>query len=301
VSNGVEIIGVAKDSVSTEGIRLTTLHLRYWRPIHGQVMTHRVFTRNARSSRAVPTRKLLAEKPYVPKFSCNKPGMQAGEPLRGWRKLLAEATWRGMVTFTKLGVLALHFAGVHKQWANRPLEWFGYIDVLVTSTEWANFLALRCHKDAEPEIQALANGIYRALSESTPELLFPGQWHLPYVETARDPDRGFVYYRETERGKEHLPLDVARKVSAARCAAISYKPFDGDGSLEKEIARFVKLVGGGLVHATPTEHQATPDRRDGGLRNEWMKPHRHGNFHGWIQHRKLLGNENIRDYKGILR
>jgi hypothetical protein len=308
MSKGVEFVRVIKDSISPEGIRLTTIHARYWRGIHSEVMTHRVFSRNARSSRAVPVMTLLSEDPYLPEFASNQRGMQSGEPVMGWRKLLAVATWCGMVAMNKSGVRILHFAGVHKQWANRPLEWFGYIDVLVSSTEWANFFALRCHPDASPELQALATGIYEALRKSTPQLLYTGEWHLPYIDSYAhiedDGHRRMRYYRrvnECSRRKE-LPLEEARKISAARCAAISYRPFDGDGSLEKELARFDKLAGSAPIHASPLEHQATPDELYNDVYYDgWKKPHLQGNFCGWIQHRKLLENECIHTYKEITR
>src|SRR5882724_5311265 len=141
------------DSISEgEQIRLITVRLRYWRPIHSELMTHRVFSRNARSSRAVPVVTLLKEEPYIPHFMKNQPGMQALEELEPEALEAAQMIWKDMIEKTRFGVKALHELGVHKQWANRPLEWFGWIDVLVTSTDWANWFALRDHPAAMPEI-----------------------------------------------------------------------------------------------------------------------------------------------------
>ncbi|HEV2643681.1 MAG TPA: hypothetical protein VGT98_13280, partial [Candidatus Elarobacter sp.] len=50
---------VLLDSVSPAGVRLTTMEARYPRFIHSEVMTHRVFSRNSSSSRAVPIRKMI--------------------------------------------------------------------------------------------------------------------------------------------------------------------------------------------------------------------------------------------------
>jgi hypothetical protein len=69
------------DSINAEGIRLTTLHMRYPRMVHSELMTHRVFSRNGRSSRAVPVMTLLAEDHYTPHFLKNKPGMVATEEM----------------------------------------------------------------------------------------------------------------------------------------------------------------------------------------------------------------------------
>jgi thymidylate synthase ThyX len=47
---------VITDSISKHtGQRITTFELDYNRYIHGELMTHRVFSRNSSSSRAIPT------------------------------------------------------------------------------------------------------------------------------------------------------------------------------------------------------------------------------------------------------
>ena len=48
------------DSLSPSGARLTTMEVRYPRFIHSEMMTHRVFSRNAASSRAIPIKKMIA-------------------------------------------------------------------------------------------------------------------------------------------------------------------------------------------------------------------------------------------------
>ena len=62
---------------------LITFALTYWRPIHLEFMTHRVFSRNAQSSRAYPTAKLLEKVRTTPAgpnhWGKNQPGMQAHE------------------------------------------------------------------------------------------------------------------------------------------------------------------------------------------------------------------------------
>ena len=239
-------------------------------------------SRNARSSRAVPSKRLLAEEAYVPRFLKNQPGMQGGEPLSPENQLTAEAIWNTIAKVCSEGVAALAVLGVHKQHANRPLEWFGYIDTLVTSTDWANFLALRDHRDAQPEIRELAQAVKVAFAESTPLQLSPGEWHLPYIKPQE-----YKYYH----------LGVLQKLSAARCARISYAPFDGDASIEAELERYERLVSAELIHASPTEHQATPDtpKSVGWTDSGWFHQHEHGNFRGWRQFRKMIPNECVHD------
>lgn len=295
------------DSISPEGIRLPTLHCRYPRLIHSELMTHRVLSRNGRSSRAVPVATLLKEEPYIPHFLKNKPGMQATEEMSPADLEAAQLLWEGLALHTQNVVKSLHDLGVHKQWANRPLEWFGYIDVLISSTDWNNFFALRDEGGAQPEIEQLAIAIKKALAESTPRQLKPGQWHMPYVkEDDRLTIADYIYHNDINDidGKGDLPLEdmiteILKKVSTARCARLSYAPFDGNGNVDKELERFEKLMVSRPVHASPAEHIATPDEwldfGGGEVPPDWSFPSQHGNFCGWRQFRKMIPYNTIYD------
>ncbi|SER28093.1 Thymidylate synthase complementing protein [Faunimonas pinastri] len=299
---------VVKDSVSPQGIRLPTVQARYPRMVHADAKTHRILTgfegelseivmqdislladeklsRNGRSSRAVPVARLLEEAPYVPHFMKNKRGMQATEELTPEEMVTAERLWIELAEATKDTVRQLTELGVHKQWANRPLEWFGYIDVLITATDWENFFALRDHEAAQPEVQHLARAVKAALDHSEQTLLQPGEWHLPYVDDQAEIE---------QYGGLRDPSGTLRKLSVARCARLTIKPFDGDGSLEKELARYEGLVVSRPVHASPAEHQATPDVAivdTPGSDIVWQQPALHANFTGYIQNRKTLPYE----------
>jgi hypothetical protein len=285
-------VQVICDSVSQfSGIRLTTLQLRYWRPIHAELMTHRVFSRNARSSRAVPVATLLKEAIYIPQFEKNQPGMQSTQTFTMPEQAALAKIWSDFAEQTRAFCHGLMEIGVHKQWANRPLEWFGWIDVLVTSTDWANWFALRNHPDAAPEIHELAHLMDQAMQPSFPKVLGYDEWHLPYITSEEQANIG-----------RYLDLSDAKVLSAARCARLSYKPFDGETNPERERERYQKLVGSAPVHASPTEHQATPDyiqEIDLGKGQEikvWARGKDHGNFTGWIQHRKEIQDEAIMDF-----
>lgn len=282
-------VKVILDSISPENIRLTTLHLRYPRMIHSEFMTHRVFSRNGRSSRAVPVLTLLKEDPYIPHFMKNKPGMSASEEFTDEERKDIENIWLDLVNTTKAYVELLHEKKVHKQWANRPLEWFGYIDVLVTSTNWTNFFALRDEVGAQPEIDQLAKLIKRAMNDSKPTLRNAGQWHMPYI---MDSDWDTVATMPHD-----IALETLKKISVARCARLSYAPFDGNGSIEKELARYEKLMVSRPVHASPAEHVATPDVcHDYGMDGKsWQRKYEWGNFYGWRQFRKMIPYNTVYD------
>lgn len=283
-------VKVIVDSISPEGKRITTLQLKYWRAIHGEVMTHRVFSRNASSSRAIPVMKLIMQVLTDPAgpihWGQNRPGMQATEELTGWRLGVAKGLWR------TAGVVAAGFAwgmvkvGLHKQVANRILEPWQYIHVVLTSTEWENFFELRLDQDAQPEFRELAGKIKAALDQSVPAKLNHGEWHLPYVT---DEDR--------ERVKSFAQTDeeywnTLKNISAARCCRVSYLRHDGKTPrIADDLSLCDKLVGARPLHASPFEHIATPDQliaASRGLPAKWDAPQRHGNFIGWIQYRKLI-------------
>ena len=224
-------VKVIADSINQDGNRLTTLQLKYHRFFHSEVMTHRVFSRNASSSRAIPVKKMLAQvwsDPATPlSWGSNQAGMQAGSPLEGVKLCLAKGLWKWAGRAMCGVAWGMMKIGLHKQVANRILEPWQWIHVVLTSSEWGNFLDLRAHPDAQPEIQALARGIKLALDSSAPKKLTPHQWHLPYIT-------------HNECG---YPIDTQKQMSAARCCRVSYLRHDGDmPSVEEDILLCKRLA-----------------------------------------------------------
>lgn len=279
-------VKVIEDSISKCGVRLTTLQLTYPRYIHAELMTHRVFSRNASSSRAIPVktlvRKSLEDMVEPIRWGLNQPGMQAGEQdLEGEALEEAKAVWKQMAEVCAAGSLRLSELGLHKQWANRPLEWFGNISVVLSSTEWSNWDELRAHPDAQPEIHHLAILIQEARRNSIPKPLKVGQWHLPYVT---EEERNDPFYA--------IPANkhMLAKISSARCCRVSYLKHDGEKpSVDDDLELCQRLVGAKPLHASPFEHVATPDFyfEEG----KWLTPEHHGNFTGWNQFRKIIEDQ----------
>lgn len=267
---------VIEDSVARGGKRITTLQLVYPRFIHAEFMTHRVFSRNASSSRAIPVAKMLEQvrtNPAMPiHWGKNQPGMQAREELAGRERELAIAHWRNAAQCAADVAEEMSKRGAHKQVVNRILEPYQFIHVVVTSTEWDNFLELRNHEDAQPEIWALAAKMQEQLCLSQPatrsrERHATSSWHLPYVS-------------QDERSALPYSPDLLAQLSAARCARVSYLTHDGkepNQASDKQL--FLRLVGSRPLHASPTEHQAYPLP----LPTQQSK-----NFRGWRQHRELI-------------
>ena len=293
---------VIKDSISPDGVRITTLELEYPRIIHSELMTHRVFSRNSASSRAIPVSKvieLVESNPAMPvHWGKNQAGMQAKEELDDLNKEAVRHLWLEAAKQAVSIAKVMADIGAHKQVVNRILEPFQHMKVVVTSTEWANWDWLRDHPDADPTIHALAKEMKRVRNESTPEEIFYGEWHLPYVTSERS-----KVYAERDYFDEHgepITLEQARMISASCCAQTSYRK--QDGSLEKAEDIFKKLVESEPCHASPVEHQATPvDLTCSPYEPEYwkMKGVTHmdrdltlhsGNFRGWIQFRQLIPN-----------
>lgn len=272
---------IIADSINPNtGNRLTTFVLRYHRYIHGEFMTHRQASRNASSSRAIPSEKFIEwvmEDPAMPvRWQKNVRGMQGGADLDAAEVEAARAIWletRDMVIAQTRKLLALN---VHKQIANRMLEPWHHITVVATATNWINLFALRCHKDAQPEFQELAMAMLKAYTASTPAILtvgsdLPSSWHLPFIK---------------EEDKATLPIPQLIARSVARCARTSYNNHDGTANtIEQDQKLFDLLLAGQPLHASPAEHIARPAIGDADLAKS-------GNFHpSWVQFRKTLGNE----------
>ena len=179
---------------------------------------------------------------------------------------VARAFWNAAAIAAASIAEKMNEFGLHKQVANRILEPFQLIDVVVSATDWDNFFALRDHPDAQPEIRDLAQVMKRAIDESTPKHMEPFDWHLPYVLD-----------EERDRPKSELV-----KISAARCARVSYKTFDGTNpKLEEDLTLFERLAKASPPHLSPLEHVATPTFG------------RYANFSGWKQLRWHLENGNL--------
>lgn len=255
---------VLLDSISPAGVRLTTLEVTFPRFVLSEFNTHRSFSRNSASSRAVPTSKLLekvANDPVLPlEWGRNKAGMSADEVLSAEEADEANRVWlsaRDAALEHARGLLALK---VHKQELNRILEPFLWHTVIVTATEWENFFTLRCAPTAQPEIREAALRMREALADSVPTRVEYGAWHLPLVQN-------------DERA---LPIEDQKRISAARCARVSYLTHGGNREIEKDFELHDRLKRD--RHLSPFEHVATPaDDADF-----------HANLRGWIQMRREI-------------
>jgi hypothetical protein len=262
---------VLLDSMNPDGQRLTTMVLEYPRMIHAEFMTHRVFSRNAASSRAIPFPKMLQrilEDTAVPvKWGAEQKGMQSGDELPEDKRRYVSDLWMQGRNSAIDTATRMYEAGLHKSICNRVIEPWMNIAVLVSSTKWFNFLKLRDHPDAEPTIDAVAKAVRAARNGSVPQRLKWGEWHIPY-----DPGDDWTF-------SERLAI------ATARCARLSYYNFDGTSDPKADLALHERLKGGsgGIGHWSPFEHcaEANPD----------VGPSESNFGSGWLQYRKTFYGE----------
>lgn len=260
------------DSINPLGCRLTTWILTYPRIVHAEHLRHRMFSLNAASSRSIPSTKIIGSvltNPFIPdKWPVNGKGMQPKGHIEdvatitkcneAWLKCRDNA-----VECTK----TLLDLGVHKEIANRVLEPFFYITVLLSGTEFENFFALRAHPNAQAQLQELAYLMLSKYNESDPKPLEPGQWHVPFSDKYCD----------------DLELENQIKVATARAARISYLNFEGKIEHNKDYELHDNLSRDG--HFSCFEHSGRCENH-----NNFS-----GNFRGWTQYRKMFANESRHD------
>lgn len=263
------IAEIVADSIGPADVRLTTFALKYPRMIHAEVLRHRAFSHSVSSTRAIPSKKMrdwVAEDPAMPVFwGKNRPGMSARDELDPASRAAVTEEWLYALNEMVGRAECMADYGAHKQITNRIIEPWGHVNHLITATDFGNWFILRCHEDAQPEIQSLAIRMLRAYLASEPKRVDVGYWHLPYI---------------TDEERSTLTPEICRRVSAARCCRVSYRTFEGKISeVEEDVALHDELLESG--HWSPFEHQAlcyTPD-----------PSFRSGNFHGgWMQHRQML-------------
>jgi hypothetical protein len=267
---------VLADSVNPWGTRLTTMEWTYPRLIHSEIMTHREFSKNSASSRAIPLEKMAKRIETNPFFWLHwgkgQKGMQAERELTQEEKLQAAAEWMIGRDVALERLLALKSIGVHKQIGNRITEPWMWITIIISHTNWENLFALRCHPEAEPHFQKIAYAARTAYDASQPKQLYEGEWHLPLF--------GVI-------GDDEIASDDRPKVSAGRCGRVSYLTHMGVRDPDEDIRLYNDLATKRPMHATPLEHPAQ-------VRSDAQTSKSTGNFGpGWYQFRKMHKGEYV--------
>lgn len=254
--------------------RLTTFEITIPRLVLSEFNTHRVFSRNSSSSRAIPVEKMIEKvenDPFIPEYwGKNQKGMQADQELTEQEQIRARTKWLDARDNAVASAKLILGIGVHKQITNRLLEPWLWHTVIVTATEWSNFFALRNNKMAQPEIAKPAKMMRDLYDASVPTVIGTGEWHMPLM-----PDIDYM---------GNISLEDKKKISAGRCARVSYLTHHGVRDLQADIKLCEDLINKG--HMSPLEHVATPHS---GFRPGTVE--QLSNFRGWKQFRKEILHE----------
>ena len=285
-----------KDSIAPNGKRLTSFEIQLPKVLLAENNTHRATSKNFSSSRAIPNGKFTEIESFEPQyFGKNIAGMQSSGELVDDVDTV-RAVWEDIIDYCKKGSARLSELGLHKQWTNRPNDWHVMAKGVLTATDWDNLLWLRDDNSAQPEYHELARQIQEYFDNNEPEILSPGEYHLPYIRTERVGDGTLVYL---DSNGDTLTLDDAKKISASCVAQVSYRRLDD--TKEKALEIFGKLFSGAKPHMSPTEHQGTPipNSTVPWITSTWQDGITHvrkdgtlcsGNLSGWIQYRQTLPN-----------
>ena len=254
---------ILADSINEHGNRITTFDLTFPRFILAELATHRVFSMNSASSRAIPFKKMkdmVMNNPFIPiAWQKSHLGMQGDEYITDGaeiRKIKIE--WlRGRNAAVEYATY-LNDRGVTKQLSNRLLEPFMWHSVILTGTDFENFFNLRIHPAAEIHINELAKCMKEAMSSNKPTLLQEGEWHLPMSRDAPNNDK--------------------LKIVTARMARKSYQTLGDNPKIDYEAD--IRLHDRLLVerHASPFEHASICRGNK-----------RYANYQGWESYRHTLG------------
>jgi hypothetical protein len=289
-----QLAKIIADSISPDGVRLTTMEVVLPRIVLSEFNTHRTKSRSSASSRAIPVEKMIArvvDDPYIPEqWDLNGAGMQGHGVITDPVEIAGcVADWLAARDAAVASAYRLLHRRIHKQTTNRLLEPFMWHTVIVTATEWSNFYNLRCNPLAHPALRNTAEAMRDAQAASTPSPIAYGEWHLPYFDPERDADIS--------------PADRV-KVCVARCARVSYLTHDGIRDPSKDIELADSLLTNG--HCAPLEHAARPMTASDVVSNIFslrgvftdtiesnIDPAEHfaGNFRGWVQFRKTITGE----------
>ncbi|MFQ3675275.1 MAG: hypothetical protein SNJ64_01875 [Endomicrobiia bacterium] len=254
---------IISDSINPFGDRITSFILEYPLFIHSEFLTHRMFSRNAASARAIPIQVMIdkvEKNPATPIiWPKNNKGMKSVDLISNpeeARSLWLESARQAVYYARKMKDL-----GLHKHVVNRILSPYLYINVLVTATDYDNFFCLRFNPEASPEMIRLSHAMILEYRNSQPNYLELGDWHIPFADNSLD-------------------LETKLKVSVARCARLSYNNHYGVISIEDDIKLYNNLISN--RHMSPFEHQAVSSESD-----------RFFNLKGWKSYRYLLNLENV--------
>jgi thymidylate synthase ThyX len=265
-----------------EGItcRGTTMVVTFPRIVLAEFNTHRMFSRNSASSRAIPFNKIVErvqQNPFIPiAFQKEHKGMQGTEYLSNLQESYsvndivikvsehdaAVRSWLNAKDDAIKNAFVLNTIGATKQLANRLLEPFLWHTVIVSATEWENFFELRCpqyggtherlgevkYRSRKDCIKAMKDvGVNTSIIEmsSTLEWLKVNQSHADIHISLAAEAMWDAYNKSIPKvlkgGEWHIPFEEEVDYMKAVYAAVDTKNAIGTGSPEEDVDECMKL------------------------------------------------------------
>lgn len=284
---------IVAHSVSPKGEEIMSVLVTMPRWILAELNTHRMFSRNSASSRAIPAEKMIKsiqKTPFTPvAWQKEHSGMQGFAYYSEEESLKFINNWKLLSKQAIENSQDLVDSGITKQISNRILESFMYHTVIITATEWNNFFAVRCPRyvdnngkvfksrvdfiaehpmgkqftdlkwrllnkaTAEIHMMDLAEAIWDAWGYSYPEELEGGDWHMPYKHQI------FEQFGLTIKDIDADLIPYAAKISSIMAARTSYTVAGHDlteWTVQKYISKSDELSTAEPLHASPFEHAA---------------------------------------------
>ncbi len=309
---------ILQDSINPVGVRLTTWELTYPRFVHAELLTHRMFSRNSASSRAIPVRKLIErvrQDPVIPIYWGEaQAGMQAGTALPVEQERVAVQTWLETRDYCIRQAQKL----IGEDWWYHPdLGWFteGERDphthqistalpsgrIYLGEEHLRERFQLKLHKQLVNRLLEPWMWITVILSATDYGNFFNLRNHpdaQPEIrEVARLMVQEYFQHQPTplKEGEWHLPLlfpedaqfplELKKALSTARCARVSYLTHQGKRDPTADFELYERLKSS--RHMSPFEHPAVA----------LSDQHYYGNFRGFYQHRKEIVGENQEHYE----
>lgn len=155
---------------------------------------------------------------------------------------------------------------------------------------------------AEIHIQAIAEMMWDAYCVSTPKILKPGEWHIPFGDKIENipetiweacgyNENNALFADTSTLQLSHIYEKIKIKIAVARCARLSYMTFDGEIDYSKDIKLYDTLLKS--KHFSPFEHSAKAMVTDELVaftkngENGWCD-----NFRGFVPYRYMIGGYN---------
>lgn len=312
---------ILADSISERGDRITTYLLTFPRIILAEFNTHRAFSRNSASSRAIPFKKMVESvqtNPFIPiAWQKDHKGMQGTEylsdvPAGVSDKEFAIDMWLEARDAAVGNAKILNDTGVTKQLCNRLLEPFMWHTVICTATDYDNFFNLRCpeyliswYPSDRPEALEPSQAIFKSKKDAIARTegecdnwteedwrecnISQAEIHIQALAEAMWDARNESTPKLLKIGEWHIPFgegDV--KIATAKCARVSYTTVGSENksSHTADIELYNKLLESG--HMSPFEHCAQVMCETDYYERPWSR-----NFKGFMQYRELVEDVEI--------